>query len=164
MDRRTFLSWAGLGAVATSFPIALAACSSQESASSGDPCAADPCAADPCAADPCAADPCAAAATSGFVAVGSVADLEGGGSIADGKFAGGSGKLIVFKDGENVVALDAKCNHAGCAVNWEGSELVCPCHDSKFAPDGSLISGPATEGLPPFEVKVEGDQVLVKTT
>lgn len=163
MDRRTFLSWAGLGVVATSLPVALAACASQESASSGDPCAAaDPCAANPCAADPCAADPCAAA--SGFVAVGSLSELEGGGTIADGKFAGGSGKLLVFKDGDNVVALDSKCNHAGCAVNLEGSELICPCHSSKFATDGSLISGPATAGLPPFEVKVEGDQILVKTS
>ena len=163
MDRRTFLTWAGLGAVATSLPVALAACSPQESASNGDPCAANPCAADPCAANPCAADPCAATAGS-FVAVGSVSALEGGGTIADGKFPGGSGKLIVFKDGDNIVALDSKCNHAGCAVDWKGSELICPCHASKFAPDGSLINGPATADLPPFEVKVEGDQVLVKTS
>ncbi len=154
MDRRTFLTWAGLGAVATSLPVALAACSSQDSTSNGDPCAAT---------DPCAADPCAAAA-GGFVAVGSVTALEGSSAISEGKFAGGSGKLIVFKDGDNVVALDAKCPHSGCAVDWDGTELVCPCHDSKFSADGSLISGPATEGLNSFEAKVEGDQVLVKTS
>ncbi len=153
MDRRTFLNWVGLGAVATSLPIALAACDSDTDLQTNET--------SPTETSPTAATESTAG---GFVAVGSVADLEGGGTITDGKFAGGSGKLIVFKDGDNVVALDAKCNHAGCAVNWEGSELICPCHDSKFAADGALVSGPATEGLSPFEVKVKGEQVLVKTS
>jgi len=154
MDRRKFLTWAGLSAIATSLPVALAACSPQ-STDSGDPAAT----ADPCAAAPCAAD---SSAAGDFVAVGSASALDGTGAISDSKFAGGSGKLIVFKDGDNVVALDANCPHAGCAVDWDGTELVCPCHASKFTADGSLISGPATEGLKSFEAKVEGDQVLVK--
>lgn len=164
MDRRTFLTWAGLGAIATSLPIALAACSPQESATSSDPSdAAEPTAADPCAAASSEADPCAAAATD-FVAVGAVAALDGDGFISDSSFAGGSGKLIVFKDGDNVVALDANCPHANCAVDWDGTELICPCHASTFSTDGSVISGPAKEGLGSFEAKVEGDQVLVKTS
>ncbi len=151
MDRRTFLNWVGLGAVATSLPIALAACDSDTDLQTNET---------PAETSSTATE----SAASDFVAVGAVADLEGGGTIANEKFAGGSGKLIVFKDGDNVVALDAKCNHAGCAVDWDGTELICPCHDSKFSADGSLISGPATEGLNSFEAKVEGDQVLVKTS
>lgn len=156
MDRRKFLGWVGLGAVATSMPIALAACSSPEPTSSD---AADPSAAsaDPCAA---AADPCAA---TGFVAVGAVSALAGEGSIIQKDFPGSKGDLVVIQAGEQVVALDSYCNHNGCSSVWDGTELVCPCHNSKFGPDGSLISGPATEGLKLLEVKVEGDQVLVKS-
>lgn len=154
MDRRSFLAWAGLGAVATSLPVALAACSRESASSSGETTPSEPAAPTESAAE--------------FVAVGNVSALEGSGVISDGKFAGGSGKLIVFRAGasadDDIVALDAKCPHAGCAVDWDGSELICPCHDSKFSADGSLTSGPAQEGLNRFEVKVEGDQVLVKTT
>jgi len=150
MDRRTFLNWVGLGAIATSLPIALAACDSGTDL--------------PIESNEASPETGATEAGGGFVAVGSASMLEGNGAISDSKFAGGSGKLIVFKSGDDVVALDANCPHAGCAVDWDGTELICPCHNSKFSADGSLLSGPAQEGLGSFEAKVEGDQVLVKTS
>lgn len=151
MDRRKFLGWVGLGAVATSMPIALAACSSPESTSSDVDPAGDPSAT--------SVDP----ATAGFVAVGAVSALEGGGSITQADFPGSKGDLVVLQAGDQVIALDSYCNHQGCSSAWDGTELVCPCHNSKFGPDGSLISGPATEGLKTLEAKIEGDQVLVKS-
>lgn len=50
-------------------------------------------------------------------------------------------------------------------MNWEQNQksFVCPCHDSKFAPDGKVLGGPATKPLQTYTAKLEGGNVLVKT-
>jgi Rieske Fe-S protein len=49
----------------------------------------------------------------------------------------------------DVIQLLAACPHQGCPVEWDADEAqwVCPCHRSKFEPDGTLISGPAPSDL-----------------
>ncbi|ANI37398.1 FAD-dependent oxidoreductase [Mycolicibacterium vaccae] len=41
------------------------------------------------------------------------------------------------------------CPHLGGIVKWNDSDCAweCPLHGSRFAPDGSLLEGPATRGL-----------------
>jgi len=43
------------------------------------------------------------------------------------------------------------CPHLGGIVNWNDADKSweCPLHGSRFAPDGSLLEGPATQGLTP---------------
>lgn len=57
---------------------------------------------------------------------------------------------------EKVVALSAVCPHLGCAVGWDAAagNFLCPCHDSRFAPDGSKQTGPSERGLDPLPVRM----------
>lgn len=54
-------------------------------------------------------------------------------------------------DDGDLVACSARCPHMGCIVRWNPAERSwdCPCHGSRFAPDGSVLDGPAVEGLGP---------------
>jgi len=61
--------------------------------------------------------------------------------------------LIRLPDG-TLSALSAICTHAGCAVDYQGGLLVCPCHGSEFsAATGAVLQGPATVPLPRRRVK-----------
>lgn len=64
----------------------------------------------------------------------------------------GSERLIVIRTGATppaFVVLTRVCTHQGCIVGWSASskELVCPCHGSRFAADGSVTREPATRSL-----------------
>jgi Rieske Fe-S protein len=72
----------------------------------------------------------------------------------------GHGKVIQ-KDGVKIAAYrhtdgsltlrSATCTHMGCIVGWNDAERSwdCPCHGSRFTPDGKVISGPAETPLAP---------------
>ena len=76
-----------------------------------------------------------------------VADLEPG----DGRVARIEGELVAVHrtvDGR-LHAVSAVCSHLGCIVSWNPAERSwdCPCHGSRFSPDGTVIQGPAVEDL-----------------
>lgn len=50
-------------------------------------------------------------------------------------------------------ALSAVCTHLGGVVRWNDAELSwdCPLHGSRFAPDGTVLEGPATSALKPLD-------------
>ncbi len=45
--------------------------------------------------------------------------------------------------------VSPRCPHMGCQLNWDPEERTweCPCHGSRFAADGALLSGPAQKGI-----------------
>lgn len=51
-------------------------------------------------------------------------------------------------DGE-LFAVSNVCPHMGCKVHWNSVETSwdCPCHGSRFRPDGTVIEGPALSPL-----------------
>lgn len=76
----------------------------------------------------------------------------------------GETKVVVTQptSGE-FVGLSAVCPHQNCLVgSVDGERIICPCHGSQFSvTDGSVLQGPATTGLAPVAVTVEGDQVVL---
>lgn len=138
IKRRKFTNLLGLGLLASSLPVAIAACQSGPSAGSGE---------------------------GEFVAVGTVADLDAEGSLANSNLQGNN--LAVIRDPnapESVIAVSAVCTHSGCTTPWDADQGVfaCPCHGGRFNPDGTVAGGPPRQPLPTFEAKIEGDQVLVR--
>lgn len=64
----------------------------------------------------------------------------------------GNDQVAAFRDAEGALHLrSARCTHLGCTVVWNNGEQTwdCPCHGSRFKPDGKLIEGPATADLAP---------------
>ncbi|MCC0175879.1 ubiquinol-cytochrome c reductase iron-sulfur subunit [Waterburya agarophytonicola K14] len=146
MKRREFTSFVGVGVGMSILPTALTACDAQTKNKAT-----------------------AEIATSGgsFEEVGSVSELEQTGQILNEELANGA--ALVIKDpinADKLIAVNPTCPHAGCAVTWESDQqkFLCPCHDSEFSSSGEVLEAPATEPLTRYEVKVEGDSILVKTT
>lgn len=62
----------------------------------------------------------------------------------------GLGKVGVHRDdGGKLHAVSLRCTHLGCLVAWNDAERSwdCPCHGSRFDPDGNVLAGPAAEPL-----------------
>jgi menaquinol-cytochrome c reductase iron-sulfur subunit len=60
--------------------------------------------------------------------------------------------------------LSAVCPHEQCEVVWSGetNEFLCPCHDSRFGPEGAKLDGPAERGLDELPTRVEGGVLQVR--
>jgi glycine/D-amino acid oxidase-like deaminating enzyme/nitrite reductase/ring-hydroxylating ferredoxin subunit len=65
------------------------------------------------------------------------------------------GLRAVSRDRQGALrSLSARCTHLGCIVKWNAAESTwdCPCHGSRFAPDGKVLEGPAVDPLPSRQV------------
>ncbi|CEK11034.1 FAD-dependent oxidoreductase [Legionella hackeliae] len=59
-------------------------------------------------------------------------------------------KWAVCRDSSNQLHMvSAVCTHMKCIVNWNNAEQTwdCPCHGSRFTPEGEVLEGPATYNL-----------------
>jgi glycine/D-amino acid oxidase-like deaminating enzyme/nitrite reductase/ring-hydroxylating ferredoxin subunit len=69
----------------------------------------------------------------------------------EGKVLTLDGKRVAVHrtDSGDVIKVSAVCTHMGCLVRWNGAERTwdCPCHGSRFTPDGLVIGGPAEAPL-----------------
>lgn len=55
--------------------------------------------------------------------------------------------VAIFRDTDGVFAISRVCTHLGCLVKAEADGFHCPCHGSRFAPNGSVVKGPAPKAL-----------------
>ena len=81
---------------------------------------------------------------------------------------------VVEVEGEQIVLTELNgspiafanlCTHEACDLAYstlDGEEIECDCHGSVFnVVSGAVLVGPATEPLPTYAVRVEGDDVLI---
>ncbi len=72
--------------------------------------------------------------------------------------------LVVCIAEEHWIAVWKICTHGNCDVEWddEMAAVRCPCHDSLFDTDGTVIQGPAVTGLKSFIVCRDEEQLFVR--
>lgn len=139
MKRRDFITCVGLAYLVSSLPVKVAA-SSQETT--------------------------VISSTSGaWQTVGTIAELDKNGQLLNENSPVGSVLVIGNSQSKNLVAVNPTCTHMGCTVEWLAEEKIflCPCHASEFKLNGNMQTGPATKPLSNYEVKIEGDLVVVKS-
>ena len=65
--------------------------------------------------------------------------------------------------GGSIAALSGNCPHLGCGIDFDfKGAFVCPCHDSKFGPDGAFEKGPSPRSMDPLPVRLVDGRVLVQ--
>lgn len=148
MDRRKFIGWFSLTWIASSLPYALAACSETDTKQKQS------------ASTP----PASSARSDGFRPVGSLAKLNAAKAISLSEK--NTSVIIVSNTSQpnSPFAVDSKCTHKGCELEWKDNQdaFVCPCHGAKFGAKGNVLGDPGKIPLKTYEVKTEGDVLLLK--
>ncbi|MGK7936616.1 MAG: ubiquinol-cytochrome c reductase iron-sulfur subunit [Xenococcaceae cyanobacterium] len=146
MDRRTFLGWVGVGALASSLPIVIIACSNSEDNSTE------------LEQNPTEVK------TNNFQMVGFASELDTKGVLLNEDIEDKPIMVVRHPETGQLIALNPQCTHQKCnvEVNTKTNLLVCPCHDSHFALDGTAVKKPATKPLEVYLVKQEGYLIFVK--
>lgn len=72
--------------------------------------------------------------------------------------------LTVQENGtlDNMGIVD-NCTHLGCTFPWNpiDQQFQCPCHGSRYTPDGTVVRGPANRPLKLVRVAVEGEAIWI---
>lgn len=155
MNRREFIGWCGVGAIASSLPIAIAACSPDAPEATSEAISGANSLQTP-----------GTPQADGFQAVGTLSQLQEEGKILEKQSLPDPLLVVLPAGGQSPVAVNPTCTHQGCLVDWQADQkkFVCPCHGSQYGPEGKVTQGPASEPLATFPIKVEAEQVLVKVT
>ena len=98
--------------------------------------------------------------------------------------------VVIARDAAGLYAMSGICTHQCCLVALcanaactelgtnpgacnrtatdrpaaTGAAIVCPCHGSTFAIDGTVLTGPAIRSLPHYALALDGEDALVDTS
>lgn len=72
-------------------------------------------------------------------------------------------QVYIVRMPEGFYAVSAVCTHLGCVTQWkeDAQMIACPCHGSKFKPNGVKIEGPAPRPLSHFGISLTPDGELL---
>ncbi|HUX13438.1 MAG TPA: FAD-dependent oxidoreductase [Spirochaetia bacterium] len=77
----------------------------------------------------------------------------------------GKDEVLLVRDGNRVFACSNSCPHYGGSLHKgsvRGHVVTCPLHNASFdLEDGTLLTPPALDDLPVFDVKVEDGYVMI---
>jgi cytochrome b6-f complex iron-sulfur subunit len=133
MKRRDFINWVGLGLIASSLPVAIAACSSAQTASTD------------------------------WQAVGSVTDLDKSGQLLNENSPIGPVLVVgTSKENLVAVNPTCSHKGCTVGWKAEAKKFVCPCHGAEYGIDGTVQKEPATKPLKTYAAKIEGSSVVVR--
>ena len=73
--------------------------------------------------------------------------------------------LMLARYQGKVFAFSLACPHQNTALRWLQAEgrFQCPKHKSKYAPDGTFLSGRATRSMDRYALRKEGTNIVVDT-
>lgn len=67
---------------------------------------------------------------------------------------------------QDFMAFSVNCTHLGCPVHWlpNADLFMCPCHGGVYNNDGTVAAGPPPKPLVKYPVRINGDQVEIRTS
>ncbi|NQU55143.1 MAG: Rieske (2Fe-2S) protein [Bacteroidetes bacterium] len=74
------------------------------------------------------------------------------------------GNIIIIRTGDtSYIALSNVCTHQQCTVGYNHgtTELICPCHGSKYSTSGAVTNGPAPTSLKKYTVTKDGNSLKI---
>lgn len=73
-----------------------------------------------------------------------------------------AGAVFVVRGNRKIYALSSICTHLGCVIDVAGDGFACGCHGSRYALDGTRLSGPAKRPLVRYGISVnDSDQIVI---
>ncbi len=71
--------------------------------------------------------------------------------------------ILMDKD-KKFTVFSSICPHLACGIDWDGDSgrFVCPCHESYFDIEGSVLSGPSPRGLDTLETEIKQGKLFVR--
>ncbi len=98
-----------------------------------------------------------------FVKVARTSDVPDGGATC---VEVGGHRIALFNLGGEFYATDDTCTHAEASLSEGevvGDEVMCPLHFATFRiQTGEVLSPPADDDLQTYEVRVDGEDVLIR--
>ncbi|MCL6106811.1 MAG: Rieske 2Fe-2S domain-containing protein [Actinobacteria bacterium] len=75
----------------------------------------------------------------------------------------GDRPVAIYNSVEGLIVLENICTHMGCETDWNPAEETwdCPCHGSRYHPDGTVLRGPAAQALTKLGYSIQDGEIVL---